>query len=70
MTLALEIQLSTRSALRALSTMSDHRQRIFVLRLSGLTYLKVAAHLDITRTNVNRHITRSRSHLRLVRDDR
>ena len=64
----LDVQLSTRSALRALSTMSDHRQRIFLLHLSGLTYTEIANQLGITFTNVNRHITRSRSHLRLVRD--
>jgi RNA polymerase sigma factor (sigma-70 family) len=65
----LDVQLSTRSALRALTTMSDHRQRIFVMHLSGLSYTEIAAHLGITFTNVNRHITRSRSHLRVVRDD-
>ncbi|MCW2985662.1 MAG: hypothetical protein JWR63_3232 [Conexibacter sp.] len=64
----LDAQLSTRSALRALSTMSSHRQRIFLMHLSGLSYTEIAAHLDITFTNVNRHVTRSRSHLRLVRD--
>lgn len=65
----LDAQLSTRSALRALATMSDHRQRIFLMHLSGLSYTEIAAHLDITFTNVNRHVSRSRSHLRLVRDD-
>jgi RNA polymerase sigma factor (sigma-70 family) len=65
----LETQLSTRSALRALATMSTHRQRIFLMHLSGLSYGEIAARLDITFTNVNRHVTRSRSHLRLVRDD-
>jgi RNA polymerase sigma factor (sigma-70 family) len=65
----LDIHLSTRSALRALATMSNHRQRIFLMHLSGLTYTEIAARLDITFTNVNRHVTRSRSHLRLVRDD-
>jgi RNA polymerase sigma factor (sigma-70 family) len=65
----LDVQLSTRSALRALATMSDHRQRIFLMHLSGLSYTEIASRLGITFTSVNRHITRSRSHLRLVRDD-
>jgi RNA polymerase sigma factor (sigma-70 family) len=66
---ALETQLSAHSALRALATMSTHRQRIFLLHLSGFTYDEIATRLGITFTNVNRHVTRSRAQLRLVRDD-
>jgi RNA polymerase sigma factor (sigma-70 family) len=50
----LDVQLSTRSALRALATMSDHRQRIFLMHLSGLSYTEIAAHLGITFTNTLR----------------
>jgi DNA-directed RNA polymerase specialized sigma24 family protein len=39
------------------------------MHLSGPTHTEIAARLGITFTNVNRHVTRSRSHLRLVRDD-
>jgi DNA-directed RNA polymerase specialized sigma24 family protein len=39
------------------------------MHLSGLSYTEIATRLGITFANVNCHITRSRSHLRLVRDD-
>ncbi|HMJ34335.1 MAG TPA: hypothetical protein VK501_10480 [Baekduia sp.] len=40
-----------------------------LLHLGGLTNNEITAHLDLTHTNINRHVTRSRRHLRPVRDD-
>jgi RNA polymerase sigma factor (sigma-70 family) len=66
---ALTQQTAARDALRALVALPPKQRDTLALLILGFSYDEIAAHRRVTKTNVNRHLTRARAHLRLVRDD-
>ncbi|MET0602130.1 MAG: sigma-70 family RNA polymerase sigma factor [Baekduia sp.] len=65
---ALTQQAAARDALRALVELPPKQRDTLALLILGFSYNEIAARRDVTKTNVNRHLTRARAHLRLVRD--
>ncbi|WP_414642371.1 RNA polymerase sigma factor [Baekduia sp.] len=61
-------QTAARDALRALVELPPKQRDTLALLILGFSYAEIATQRRVTKTNVNRHITRARAHLRIVRD--
>ncbi|HET6507385.1 MAG TPA: sigma-70 family RNA polymerase sigma factor [Baekduia sp.] len=66
---ALAEQTAARDALRVLAALPPRQRDTLALLILGFSYDEIAALRRVTKTNVNRHLTRARRHLRLVRDE-
>jgi RNA polymerase sigma factor (sigma-70 family) len=64
----LERAVEARQALRALAGLRWRRRRVLALHAAGYSYKEIAEKLDVTYTNVNRHITEGRAELREMRE--
>ena len=56
------------AALRILAELPEKQRRYLALIVAGFSYNEIADRCDATYTNVNKHLTRARRHLRLVAD--
>lgn len=60
------LQLEARDALTHLANLPDRQRRYLTLLVSGHSYDDICQHTGATYTNVNKHLTRARRHLRAV----
>lgn len=61
-----DLQLQARDALTQLAALPDRQRRYLTLLISGHSYTDICQHTGATYTNVNKHLTRARRHLRSV----
>jgi DNA-directed RNA polymerase specialized sigma24 family protein len=61
-----DLHLQARDALTQLANLPDRQRRYLTLIVSGHTYADICHHTGATHTNVNKHLTRARKHLRTV----
>jgi DNA-directed RNA polymerase specialized sigma24 family protein len=64
----IELRLEAKEALRTLAALRWRQRHVLALKVAGYSYREIQELLDVSYTNVNRHVSRGRAAARRLRD--